>query len=72
MSTFMDELMAELINYGGIAAPRSAVYAHALSATGSERAADMFAFGFRATALTDGQAAGLISYAEALAHGLLE
>jgi len=43
MSKFMDELMAELIPYGGVAVPRSVAYFDALARTGDEQAADRMA-----------------------------
>jgi len=43
MSKFMDELMAELIPYGGVATPRSVAYFDALARTGDEQAADRMA-----------------------------
>ncbi len=75
--TLIDNLMAELINYGGFALPRSAVYEDALAACFSRlpedmpdrerkarQGADLFAFGPRAVALTPEQAAKLIPASE--------
>lgn len=44
MTRFMDELMAELIPYGGVAVPRSLAYSDALARTGDEQAAERMAF----------------------------
>lgn len=41
---FLDEMMAEVILYGGLPCRRSDVYRDALARTGSMRAADRFAF----------------------------
>ena len=73
MSIFMDELMAEIINYGGVAVPRSFAYKHALRVTGSEKCADWFAFGgivCNAKQLTPGEAARLIPLDVAVAAGV--
>ena len=66
MSKFMDEMMAEMICYGGQAATRAEAYEHALSCMAdaptkmdADRAAQMFAFGPRAITLTPEQAARL-------------
>lgn len=47
----VDGLMNEVILYGGIPMRRCDVYRDALEATGSHKAADMFAFGLRARAV---------------------
>ena len=70
---FMSALMSERINYGGVACRRSVAYEHALSACLSrlpesepnreamaKRGAEMFAFGPRAKALTNSEAAMLL------------
>jgi hypothetical protein len=84
VSQVLTRLMAERINYGGIAATREQVYDHALSVCranlegqpdADKRArlgADMFAFGPRTRPLSDDEAAGLISWEEATAAGLLD
>lgn len=41
----IDNLMNEVIIYGGFPMTRANVYRHALKVTGSRKAADMFAFG---------------------------
>lgn len=43
-STIIDNLMSEVIYYGGLPMRRADVYQAALEATGSHKAADMFAF----------------------------
>lgn len=72
---FMDDLMNEVINYGGVAAKRCDVYQHALDACLSrlgpkepdrdkraKAVADLFAFGPRAEALTPEEASKLIPW----------
>ena len=69
MPRFMDALMNETICYGGMAARRCEVYRDALatlltrpdcpSHSSAKKAADMFAFGPRAVALTKKEAATL-------------
>lgn len=56
------EVMAERINYGGVCGTRWQVYQHALAATGSTRAADLFACGLNRPALSDAEAACLIPW----------
>lgn len=46
---FLDELMAEVILYGGLPARRGDVYRDAFARTGDWRIADRYAFGPRAT-----------------------
>jgi hypothetical protein len=82
-SNLMAELMAETINYGGIAATREQVYDHALRCARSrltgepdaERramlAADQFAFGRQAVALAPDDVARRIPWETAVAAGLL-
>ena len=41
---FLDEMIAEVILYGGLPCRRSDVYRDALARTGNMRAADRFAF----------------------------
>lgn len=81
--TIVDNLMAEVISYGGIAATRIQAYEHALACCMSrlegepdqERrarlGADQFAFGSRAKALSADEAACLIPWDYAVAHNLL-
>ena len=64
---FINELMAEMIKYGGMAATREEVYADALKVCGTRtndpcqaaRAADLFAFGPRTVVLTQEEIAAL-------------
>ena len=66
---FMDELMNEVVCYGGMAATRHEVYRHALAAclsdpdcpseSAARKAADRFAFGPQAVTLSAEQAAAL-------------
>ena len=68
---FIDQLMAEMINYGGMAATREEVYADALKVCRTRtdnprqaaRAADMFAFGPRTVVLTPEQVAAMPRFA---------
>jgi hypothetical protein len=80
-SNVVTRLMAERINYGGIAATREQVYDHALEVCranlegepdADKRAragADMFAFGPRTKPLSDAEAAQLIQWEDAKAAG---
>lgn len=49
--TFVDEMMNEVISYGGLPVRRHHVYQDVLKRTGSKWAADLFAFGPRARAI---------------------
>lgn len=81
--TIVSRLMAEVINYGGIAGTRAQVYEHALSVCMSQlegepnqarRArlgADQFAFGTRARAMKPNEAACLIQWGDAVAAGIV-
>lgn len=68
--TAVEELMAETINYGGMAATREQAYSHALDACSrpgvskdrTRRAAEMFAFGPKAKAIDPEAAKKLISF----------
>ncbi len=51
---------AELINYGGVATTRTEVYRQALEATGDKKAAEFFAFGPQAKALSPDEAKALV------------
>lgn len=67
---FREELESEVINYGGMAATRLQAYNHALEACKKpgisedrvREAADMFAYGPRAKALTANEAAKLLPF----------
>ena len=70
--TIVDELMAEKINYGGMCATREQAFFHAkkrcarpgISADRIEKAAEMFAFGPHAKAISDEEAARLLPFNE--------
>ena len=49
--TLIDELMAEVILYGGLPVRRADAYEDALMRTGSHKLADAYAFGPRAKAI---------------------
>ncbi len=74
----VDQIMAEVINYGGIACPRGVAYQHALECAKSKgasnpaRCADLCTMIARHVALSSEEASRLIPLEYARAHGLLD